>query len=243
MGNNVLPLRVGDLARIYIAARQARASATAFLATVVVERLLDVFSIVLILGVLVFLIPVPGWVSRGSLILLGISLLAWAMLLFVKAKKSFVGPWIERIFAFRRTQRLINLSHAFFDGLKGMEAGKELIAVSVLTIPLWVNYALATYLALKAVHLDLPVSASWAVLSFVGIGVSLPSAPGFIGTFQFFTVAALALFAVEEKKAFGFSLIFHASQYVPITLYGWLLLLKRHMSFSDLASFRKPTAD
>ena len=239
MGNNLLPLRVGDIARAYIAARRERASTSAFLATVVVERLLDVFTLLLIFGVLFFFIPFPSWLKKGAYMLLGGSLLALALLLWVKAKKEHVGSFIQRIFSFPGSRRLGDLSQAFSEGLKGLEGGWELVVVAFLSIPLWLLYALITYTALRASNLDLPLVASWVVLAFLGIAVSIPSAPGFIGTFQFFSVAALALFAVDEGHAFGFSLIFQFSQFVPITLIGWFLLLREHMVLSDLAAIKQ----
>lgn len=239
MGNNLLPLRVGDLARAYIAARQHRASASAFLASVVVERLLDVLTLLSLLGILFFFIALPAWLTKGAYLLLGTTLLVLAFLLLIKAKKERVGSFIQRKFPSSGAQRIGDLSQAFFDGLKGLEGGWELVIVLLLTIPLWIIYALTAYTALKASHLDLPLVASWTVLSFIGIGVSLPSGPGFIGTFQFFSVAALALFAVDEARAFGFSLIFHLSQFVPITLIGWLLLLREEMVLSDLTTIKK----
>src|SRR3989304_2085165 len=189
MGNNLLPLRVGDIARAYM--------------------------------------------------LLGGSLLALALLLWVKAKKEHVGSFIQRIFSFPGKRRLGDLSQSFSEGLKGLEGGWELVVVAFLSIPLWLLYALITYTALRASNLDLPLVASWVVLSFLGIAVSIPSAPGFIGTFQFFSVAALALFAVDEGHAFGFSLIFQFSQFAPITLIGWFLLLREHMALSDLAAIKQ----
>jgi uncharacterized membrane protein YbhN (UPF0104 family) len=97
---------------------------------------------------------------------------------------------------------------------------------------------LGTYAAFKACAVDAPFSASWVVLAFVGIGVSLPSAPGFVGTFQFFTVAALALFSVDQQTAFSYSIVHHLSQYIPVTLFGWILLIKEQMSLGDLAAIR-----
>lgn len=239
MGNNLLPLRVGDIARAYVAAKREQGSASAFLATVVVEHLLDVLTILLILGLLFLSVPFPAWLTKGAYLLLGASLLALALLLLVKANKEHVGSFIQRKLSWLATKRISALSHAFLEGLKGLEAGRELVIVVLLSIPLWAAYVLATYTALKASHLDLPLVASLVVLSFIGIGVSLPSAPGFIGTFQFFSVSALALFAVDEAKAFGFSLIFHFSQYVPVTLIGWLLLLREQMALSDLSSIKR----
>ena len=53
-------------------------------------------------------------------------------------------------------------------------------------------------------------------------------------------VAALALFAVDESEAFGFSLVFHLSQFVFLTLTGWLLLLREQMALSDLTTIKRP---
>jgi uncharacterized membrane protein YbhN (UPF0104 family) len=109
---------------------------------------------------------------------------------------------------------------------------------TLLSVPIWLIYALGTYAAFKACAVEAPFSASWVVLAFIGIGVSLPSAPGFVGTFQFFTVAALALYSVDQQTAFSFSIVHHLSQYIPVTLFGWILLLKEQMSLGDLAAIR-----
>ena len=95
--------------------------------------------------------------------------------------------------------------------------------------------ALAVWTALRAAHLDLPLAASWAVLAFMGLGVSMPSSPGYVGVFQAATVLALALFSVPRTEALSFSLIFHAAQYFPVTLFGLVLLLVEHVSLAEAA--------
>ncbi len=83
-----------------------------------------------------------------------------------------------------------------------------------------------------------PLSASWTVLAFLGLGVSLPSSPGYVGVVQAATVLALALFSVPRTEALSFSLLIHASQFVPVTLYGLALLLVEHVSLSEAARAR-----
>ncbi len=238
MGNNLLPLRIGDLARAYIAARKERVTASAMLATVVIERLLDVFAILAMLSVIFFHMPLPRWIGNGFLLMLALGGAAWIVLLSIHRWSAVLDGWIARLTPERYRSRIQELRASFFAGLATMRHTRNLTIAALLSVPIWTTYALGTYAALKACAIDAPFSASWVVLAFVGIGVSLPSAPGFVGTFQFFTVAALALFSVDSQTAFGYSLLHHLAQYIPVTLFGWILLLKEQMSLGDLAAIR-----
>ena len=238
MGNNLLPLRIGDLARAYIAARKECTTASAILATVVLERLLDVFAILAMLAGIFLHIPLPGWIVSGFLLMLALGVVAWIMLLSMNRLSARLRNWICRAVPPKYRARIEEFIEAFFNGLAAMRDKRNLAIAILLSVPIWTTYALGTYAAFKACAIDAPFSASWVVLAFIGIGVSLPSAPGFIGTFQFFTVAALALFAVDQQQAFGFSLLHHLAQYVPVTLFGWILLVKEQMSLGDLAAIK-----
>jgi uncharacterized membrane protein YbhN (UPF0104 family) len=66
----------------------------------------------------------------------------------------------------------------------------------------------------------------------VGLGVSLPSSPGFVGIIQAATVLALSFFGVPRADALSFSLLLHASQFVPVTVWGLALLVVEHVSLS-----------
>jgi glycosyltransferase 2 family protein len=238
MGNNLLPLRIGDLARAYIAARKENVTASAVLATVVIERLLDVFAILAMLSVIFFHMPLPQWIANGFLIMLALGAAAWLVLLVMRSRANLLCAWLAPVLPSRYAGQITALVQSFLQGLAAMKSAKNLIIAMLLSIPIWTVYALGTYAALKACAVNVPFSASWVVLAFVGIGVSLPSAPGFVGTFQFFTVAALALYAVDQQQAFGFSLLHHMAQYIPVTLFGWILLIKEQMSLGDLAAIR-----
>ena len=238
MGNNVLPLRVGDLARAYIAAKKEHVTVSAMLATVIVERLLDVFAILAMLSVLFFQISFPRWINSSFLVMLAIAVLFSLGLLLMNNQAALVSGRFCRLLPRAHAQRLAGVLESFFEGLAGMKSKKSLIPAMLLSVPIWCAYALGVYVALLACRIDIPFVASWVVLAFIGIGVSLPSAPGFVGTYQFFTVAALTLFSVDQHRAFGFSLLQHLSQYIPITLFGWWLLIKEQMSLGDLLAIR-----
>ena len=121
------------------------------------------------------------------------------------------------------------------EGLRGVRARRHLLPIAAASVGIWLVLALAVWTALHAAHLDLPLAASWAVLAFMGLGVSLPSSPGFVGVIQAATVLALALFSVPRTEALSFSLIFHAAQYFPVTLFGLVLLLVEQVSLAEAA--------
>jgi len=121
------------------------------------------------------------------------------------------------------------------EGLRGVRAGHHFIPILLSSIMIWALLALSIWAALLAAHFNLPLAASWTVLAFQGLGVSLPSSPGYVGVIQAATVLALALFSVPHTEALAFSLLIHAAQFFPVTLYGLVLLFVEHVSLTEAA--------
>ena len=87
-------------------------------------------------------------------------------------------------------------------------------------------------------NLDLPWIAGWTVLAFVALGISIPSAPGYVGVWHAAAVLALSMFVVGQAAALGYAILYHASQFVPITLVGWLFLVREHVTLGEAARAR-----
>src|SRR5262249_12697481 len=137
--------------------------------------------------------------------------------------------------AARVERRLLAILETMNEGLRGLRARSHLVPILVYSVGIWVVLGLTVWTGLRAAPLALPFSASWAVLVFLGIGVSLPSSPGFVGVAQAAIVLALALYDVPRTEAFSFSILLHASQYFPVTLCGLVLLLVEHVSLTEAA--------
>ena len=252
MANNVLPLRAGELVRIYTAARRLRdaepMSATqAFwlvAATIIIERVLDSLAIVLILGVLVFLIPVPAGVEWGAGILLAIDIVGIAFLVTVARAPDVGRRLVARLT--RRWPRLAQTGLTLFDtalrGLDGIRTPAHAVRIAVWTVVVWVLPAAAAWAMLRAFHLDLPFIAGWVVIAFVGLGISVPSAPGYLGVFHFAAKLALEVFGVAPSAAVAYALIYHASAALPITLVGWLYLMREQLSLREARRAPSPVA-
>jgi uncharacterized protein (TIRG00374 family) len=237
MANNVLPLRGGELARGYLAARSGGLSFWTAMATLAVERVLDALSILLILGAVVLVVKVPAWLETGALTLLALDLLAMALLILLARQRTGGAAqddprawqrWLRRIPGVG--DRLLGWIALFSLGLQSLRPGPHLRPLLGWTAVVWTLTAGAVWAALRSGGLALPFSASLAVLAFGGIGVSLPSAPGYIGTLQFFVVQALAIYGVPPAEAVSVAFLYHAASYIPVTLLGWLLLVVQGVS-------------
>jgi glycosyltransferase 2 family protein len=249
MVNNVLPLRAGELVRVYVAARRLgpRAADGTFGgrlwlagATLIVERVLDSLTLVLILAALVFVIPVPATLKYAAAVVLVIDAVAAGVLVTMAVAPDRARRLLARLG--RRWPARAAVIERVFDqvlrGLEGVRAPAHLLPLAVWTGLVWTLGAVGAWMLFRAVHLDLPLLAGWTVLTFVGFGVSIPSAPGYVGVWHAATVLALSLFGVGHVPALGYALLYHASQFIPITLLGWLFLLREHVTLGEVTRAR-----
>lgn len=242
MVNNVLPLRAGEVVRVYVVARRWRRGFWTTLATLVVERVLDSLAIILVLGLLVLLIPVPPLFRWTAITLLAIDAaavgvlagLAFAPAACARIVARLARPWPGL------ADRALGVFERFTHGLDGIRAPAHALPMLAWTVLVWVVPALAAWTMMRALDLDLPLLAGWTVLAFVGLGISIPSAPGYVGVFHYAAVLALEIFSVPRSASVGYALLFHASQIIPVTLAGWLFLLREHLSLGE-ATQAQPT--
>ena len=243
MANNILPLRAGEVVRIYVVARRLRAASGRrasesfwlVAATLGVERVLDSLALLLILGALVLVIPVPAIFQWAAVTLLVVDAVGIALLIALtqnpKAARALILRWA------RRWPAVARLTGRVFDGalrgLEGVRTRAHLVPLVFWTIVLWLCPAAAAWSMLRAVHLDLPFVAGWTVLAFVGLGIAVPSAPGYVGVWHAAAVLAVTIFGVAPSSAVAYALLYHAGQFVPITLLGWMFLVREHMTLGE----------
>lgn len=245
MANNVLPLRAGEFVRVYVVAHRWGHGFWTALATLIVERVLDSLVIVLAIVVLVLRIPVPRTLEIGAIVILTIDVVAVSVLCFLAA-----APAVAHRIAGRLTRRWPALElrvgvilTTFVRGLEGVRTPAHALPLLLWTVVVWLIPALSAWTMFRALHLEVPWIAGWAVLAFVGLGVAIPSAPGYVGVFHAAATIALTIFGVPTTAAFGYALLFHATQIVPITLVGWVFLLREQLTLSDATRAHPAAAD
>jgi uncharacterized protein (TIRG00374 family) len=235
MANNILPARMGEFVRAYALGKVETLSIPLAFATIVVERVFDGFTLLLFLvGGLLFLHPQP-WLLWSAVASCGLYLAVLATLLVLRDRRRIA--WLTRLVAWLPVSlqgRVAAGLASFALGLHVLGDSRAVAAVSVLSLAIWLVNVAGLQAMFVAFSLPLPVHAAFLLLAVIAVALVLPSAPGYVGTFQVGTVAGLALFSVPEAIALSLSLVFHAVNYVPITVVGLAYLSAMKLTLGEL---------
>ncbi len=245
LANNLLPARMGEVVMAYLVGKKEGISKSLALGTIFLDRLLDVITLLLFLsGSILFLFnPLPVWVARieqvGVTLLILSAMLVWAGLARKEAATKTLQFCLTPLPSLLR-KRILQVFVQFVDGLVVLKHLSVLIQALTISTVIWLALALGVYfIFLSFGLLSLSLSSAVVVLAIVNLGLIIPSAPGFVGTFQFFCVAALGLFQVEGSKALSFAVIYHLSQFLPTTLVGLYFLNKENLTLGRIAAVKE----
>lgn len=243
MANNLLPLRLGEFVRPWVLARRERLSRSALLATIVVERVVDLITLLLIFGIALMVHPISSdslagrLTNRGAGVLLVMCVVLTAVLIVVERTPRLMAALIRmatsRLPA-AAAERVAQSLHHFVDGLTLFRDLPRLAWVFFLSFVAMGFFTLCLTASMWAMHLDVPWYGGLVMLVVTAIGIMVPAAPGYIGTLNLACVAGLALFAVGRQAAIPFSWFYWAGQWLPITLVGMWCLRREGLSLGTL---------
>jgi len=239
MANNVLPARIGEFVRAYAIGKKENLSKSLSFATIVVERILDGFTLLAFLLVILIFFPLPGWLKKAGISAFIFYLLIIAFFVLLKRYKENMlkfSAYLLSPFSKRLSQKTTEFLISFVAGFDVLKGKKQIALILFYSFSIWIIYAVLTLLVFISFNFNLPVYAPFLLVVILTFGVMIPSSPGFIGTYQFFCVTGLAFWGIKESDALGFSLVYHASQYVPITSLGLFYLWKDNISFKEIRS-------
>lgn len=232
MGNNVLPARSGELLRVLLLGERSNAKRRVILGTIIAERFLDLITIVTLFAALTLADVADKPLGLAPLALVGgVVLVGTVVLGLLKAvrRRGRLERFAEIIRPFAHATRILV-------GLSG-------VMLAAVTIAVWLIEALIFWLVGDSLHLGItPIEALFLVVltSFVAI---IPSAPGYIGTFEAAIVFGLGALGIEGGQAVAFALLIRFLLYVPITIVGLGLMLVRYGGLRRLRSRSTAGAD
>src|SRR5688572_11185486 len=231
MGNNIYPARAGEVLRAVILKRKEGVPVSASLATIIVERIFDgvvMLAFVFVnLSELAKLTGASGFVGNiqqvaiiGTGIFLGALIIFLLAAMFPQVTAKF-GLWfIERLTPQRFHQRVIRMMNRFLDGLASLRSPLNVLMVFFTSIIIWLLETGKYWFVMHAFDFQVSFFALMLMNGIVNLATTIPSAPGYIGTFDAPGIAVLTAYGVSQATAAGYTLTLHVALWLPITILG-----------------------
>jgi uncharacterized protein (TIRG00374 family) len=232
-----VPARIGELARPYLITGKSSIRMAAALGTVVVERVFDILTVLAIFFGVLFFMPLPPWLMKASILFLVMTLATLFFLIFIILKRekalNTLRPLLQKL-PERFHHRLDDLLHHFIDGVAILSEGRMIFFVILLSLLIWLVDVLAIYLLFLSFGFHLPTAASFVLMAILIIGITIPTAPGFVGNFHYFCILGLSLFGISKADALSYAIVLHVLSVGLIVVLGLGFLPFNRFSVADI---------
>ncbi len=231
MVNNVLP-KVGEVVRPYTIGKLEGLSRSAAFGTLLVERLFDAVSFLLMVALIPFVYSGPLnqsfpwlestgiWVTAGTLLSIGV----FTFLMLRRDVLMKLLGFFTRHLSPARARKVEHISHSFLDGFLFLKEPKHYFIIAVQSVLVWGLYIIMMYLPFNAFGMveryGLDLRAAFVVQAISSIGYMAPT-PGSAGPYHYFTVQCLTkLYGVDAELALSYATVTHGIGYVAMTIFG-----------------------
>ena len=242
MANNLLPARLGEFVRAYVLAQREGLETPSVFASLVIDRLFDGFTVILMLLVTLFALRLPqGMADAETALKVGgmvTFLLYCAVIVFLFLLKrqtmrtlAFV-KLILKPFPLRFSDRLIPLLGSFIAGIRMSSRGGHIAALLITSVLIWTFAVLPVDMILQAFGIHLPITASMFIMVLLVFAVMVPASPGFIGTYHYACFKGLSAFGIAESTSISIALVIHGSAFFPVIIAGFYHLWSEKLSLS-----------
>jgi uncharacterized protein (TIRG00374 family) len=238
MGNNVLPLRGGDLLRAHFVSRQSTVGTTTAFTAIAVEHVLDVLALVTVGVVALLVTPIPGW-FRNPVLILGIALLGViAATLVWRRAPAFLEKWYERGHARLPGKwlpaKVLSIVAFFLEhvrpGLDTAKGGRRVANQYFLALGVWAINGLMVYFTLLSLGIQLSIPAIMGTSIAQDLAATVPSAPAQVGVFEYAVTVTLEFYQLDKSIALTAAVLLHALYVIPTTVVGLVFMMQQWMA-------------
>ena len=237
-GNNVFPLKMGEVLRAYSLGKKENMSVISAFGTIVNERLLDTFVFLIIIIVGAFLFPnLPEWVLTSGiagLIILGIFGIA---IIILNYKKHFIKKYWQQITTKYEDKKIFQTMVHLIDGLMTLIKTPHFGMIIFYSILIWIITVSEFWFLGMCLNISFSVSEILMIFIVTSAVFAIPAAPGYIGTYHMAAISILTFLGLTDAKAQVLAVIMHGVGFIALTGIGLVYFLKNHVSLDDTETF------
>lgn len=246
MGNNIYPARAGEVLRAVVLKRREGVPVSASLATIIVERIFDgvvmLAFIFINLGELAQLGADSGLAAGlsiqqiafwGSLVFFG-ALLAFLLAAMFPAASLHLLTRLSGLAPARFRQQIVSVGERFLGGLAALRSPLEILMVFLTSLVIWLLETGKYWFVMHAFNFEVSFFALMLMNGVVNLATTIPSAPGYIGTFDAPGIAVLEAYGVPTAVASSYTFVLHIALWLPITLLGAYYLAREGIRWGEV---------
>jgi uncharacterized protein (TIRG00374 family) len=237
MCNYTLPARVGEVVRAYLIGTRGSISKSAAFATIIVERVMDLFTLLLFAAIILIFFSVPLFLKKIGFTIFILNILVFLFLVIIQKKSVLFIRIIEKplsLFGKKIKERVKVLLSAFIEGLDILGNPSSFVMASFISLGIWIITGLHFYVLFFSLPIRLPLHAAFLDMVILTFGIMIPSTSGFIGTFQFFVKEGLMIFNIDPNMALSYSILLYATQFLLVVGVGLISLWVWGLNFKYL---------
>ncbi len=240
MGNNVYPFRAGEVIRAFVLKRNQDVQVSASLATIVIERIFDgLVMLIFVFVALPFADFKADWlrdvVLFSTLIFWGAFLVFLVMALRPDQMRRFYTAIFERVLPETIGAKAMGLADHFMTGLENLRHPSDLAMTLVSSVFIWLTETTKYWFVMHAFDFRVSFFVLMVMTAVVNLATTLPSSPGYVGTFDTPGIKTLMAYDVPETMAASYTLVLHAALWLPITLLGFFYLYREGLGWRDFS--------
>jgi uncharacterized protein (TIRG00374 family) len=234
-GNNVFPLRFGEILRSYSLNKTSQVSAVSIFGTVVIERLLDVifFLLLLPLSILVFYPIMPIWMKYSGLVAIGLIAVLLIVFFLFRRLQAGIKDYIQKKCKSTKYQKVMDVLWNFLTGLKTLRHTPNFGVIVFWSLLIWVLSFCNYWLAGTAVNVFFSFQELLLIFLVTSAIISVPSAPGYVGTYHAGAIGILVYLGYPLSQAQVIAVILHAVGFLALTFIGFFYFIKYHLHIEE----------
>jgi uncharacterized protein (TIRG00374 family) len=239
MGNNVYPLRGGEMLRIVLLQRSDNVPIVSGGTVAIVERIFDGLVMLTFVFVSLVVLDINSTEIR-SIALIGAPIFIIALVVFFAL--AFKPNLLRRVVLFfsrfvpgRLRELVLKLTEDMIVGLEGLRSPRDLAGTIIASYVSWMLEATVYWIVAFAFDLHTNFAAMLLVIGVVNLAGLIPASPGGFGIFEYVTIVALGAVGYDKTQITAFAVTAHLAIWLPVTLLGFYYLIRRGLGFSTVA--------
>jgi uncharacterized protein (TIRG00374 family) len=251
--NNIFPARAGEILRSVVLKHEQDVPISASLATIIIERVFD--GIVMLAFVFVNLSELTRLTSVaidfgkfkfgiqevaiwGSVAFFGVLAIFLVAAMFPSSTDRLVTWFVEHFIPIRIQEKTLGISRRFLEGLESLRSPFDVLMVFLTSVLIWLLETVKYWFVMHAFSFSVSFFALMLMNGVVNLATTIPSAPGYLGTFDLPGIAVLQAYNIPREVAASYTFVLHFALWFPVTALGLYYMVREGISWKEVTKGR-----